>query len=105
MALRRRMNGQIREERYREILVLHVLLEEARIDHRFLPYLGGFQITWPYDEYPPTISAIEHEFSYGSDIDLIELSVRGHVFVNQTAQNAFDQIRHHNEERNKQTED
>ena len=86
---------QSRNEKYREIQVLHVLLEKEMIDHRFIPYLGGFQITWPYDSYPPEISAIEHDFSYGAKNDLIEVSVRGHIFTDQTAESTLAQIKYY----------
>ncbi len=88
-----------RDEKYREIQALHVMLERELIDHRFAPYLGGFQITWPYDLYPPIISAIEHDFSYGSEADLIELTVGGHLFTHQTAEKALEHIRYYAEQR------
>ena len=82
-----------REERFREIQILHTMLEREQIDHRFLPLMGGFQITWPYDKYPPTISVIEHDLSYGSKEDLLELQVRGHILPAQTAREALEHIR------------
>ncbi len=92
-----RGTAMTRDEKYREIQVLHVQLEKERIDHRFVPYLGGFQITWPYNRPNPTISVIEHDFSYGSKEDLLELMVRGHIFMNQTAQQALDQIKYYSD--------
>ena len=91
-----------RDEKYREIQALHAMLERERIDHRFIPYMGGFQITWPYNVYPPIISIIEHDFSYGSKEDLLEVNVRGHIFTSQSATATLEQVRYYNDERETQ---
>lgn len=90
--------------KYHEILVLEVMLYQAKIPHTFEPHMGGWHIQYP-DAEKCVCSAIEHNGSYGRYEDLIEImgllteeekmydNVCGHL----TAENVFERIKTHYE--------
>lgn len=102
------MNEQILRDlfetkaKYHEILVLEVRLCDAGIPHTFNPYMGGWRIAYPDNE-KVVCSAIEHNGSYGREVDKIEImgllteeeskydSVVGYL----TAQEVFNRIKNH----------
>lgn len=79
-------------EKYNEIFRLKDMLDEALIDYTFNNLYDGYQIKITYeDEF--IISIIEHEFSYNSYDDLIELMYCGEQPISINASCAFKIIR------------
>ena len=91
--------------KYKEIFRLKEMLEKATIPFKFKHvFRNGYQIVYPNDTF--ICSVIEHDFSYGSDEDLLEImglltneerkfdSVKGWL----TAENVFERIKKHYEE-------
>lgn len=89
---------------YKEIQVLHSLLEKENISHTMKEMYDGWQICYPSDENNKYVmDAIEHFGSYGCEEDLIEImglltpdeeacdSVIGHL----TANEVFERIKQH----------
>lgn len=104
---------------YKEILKLDQLLNDAKIPHELYQRMGGFQVTYYGHQKPePTppgetrgsgfgavCSAIENNFSYGHENDLIEISglmtdeeykvTDDSVLGNLTAEDVFSRIKSH----------
>ena len=84
--------------KYNEIVKLHEMLNKADIPHEFEEEWGGYHILYSCMGY--TCSVIEHDYSYGSNRDLLEImglltaaeafndSVAGYL----TADNVFNRI-------------
>ena len=60
------------KERYNEILKLKNMLEKAEIPFEFSELFGGYHITYPSNKFR-ICSVIEHDRSYGSEQDLLEI--------------------------------
>ena len=60
------------KERYNEILKLKNMLEKAEIPFEFSEIFGGYHITYPSNKFR-ICSVIEHDYSYGSEQDLLEI--------------------------------
>ena len=60
------------KERYNEILKLKNMLEKAKIPFEFSELFGGYHITYPINKFR-ICSVIEHDVSYGSEQDLLEI--------------------------------
>lgn len=60
------------KERYNEILKLKNMLEKAKIPFEFSEIFGGYHITYPINKFR-ICSVIEHDRSYGSEQDLLEI--------------------------------
>jgi len=92
--------------KYREILKLHKMLEEAKIPHSLAHVLDGYQILYPLVDCAPDaeISVVEHFASYGMEEDLLEIygmlteeeSCSGDCVLGYlTAENVFARIEAH----------
>ena len=57
--------------KYNEIVKLHEMLNKADIPHEFSEVWGGYHIVYSCMGY--TCSVIEHDYSYGSNRDLLEI--------------------------------
>lgn len=57
--------------KYNEIVKLHEMLTKADIPHEFDEEWGGYHILYSCMGY--TCSVIEHDYSYGSNRDLLEI--------------------------------
>lgn len=90
--------------KYKEIFRLKEMLEKEKIPFIFRNIFGGFQINYP-DIRNRVCSVIEHEYSYGHNLDLLEImgllsegetddDVLGHL----TAENVFNRIYKHYKE-------
>ena len=60
------------KKRYKEILKLKGMLEKAKIPFEFSELFGGYHITYPINKFR-ICSVIEHDRSYGSEQDLLEI--------------------------------
>ena len=91
----------ITNERYKEIIKLHNMLDNSKIPHEFIKFMDGYQVNY-YDKDGVRIAdAIEHFGSYGHEQDLLEImglltpeekeydSVVGWL----TAEDVFDRIK------------
>ena len=58
--------------KYKEILRLKCMLEKAEIPFEFSEIFGGYHITYPSNKFR-ICSVIEHDYSYGSEQDLLEI--------------------------------
>ena len=91
---------------YEEIFVLKKMLEGAGIPFEFHSYLDGYHLCYPCFGENRICSVVEHNFSYGSDSDKLEImgllseaeqqedvgdehSVKGYM----SAQEVFDRIK------------
>lgn len=93
----------ITDPKYKEILVLDKLLNDANIPHTMDKFFDGWQIIYPENGTNKIMDAIEHFGSYGHEQDLLEImglitiedntadSVKGWL----TAQNVFERIKRH----------
>lgn len=100
------MNGYHEDvtESYQEILKLRKLLSEARIPHELRRCFDGWQILYP-DSKKTKCSIIEHCYSYGHDLDRLEImglltkneSKRDSVLGNLDAKEVFGRIQPHYE--------
>lgn len=87
---------------YQSILMLHYMLEAAKIPHELRRIFDGWQVVYIVNG-RCVADAIEHEYSYGVKEDLLELSgllteeeskfdtVKGYL----SAQEVFDRIQRH----------
>lgn len=62
-----------KSEKYSEIILLGQMLQERKIEHEQRDLYDGYQITVPLPEPTKEISVIEHQCSYGSIMNLLEL--------------------------------
>lgn len=60
------------KEKYNEIIRLKSMLEKAKIPFEFSAIFEGYHITYPSDKFR-ICSVIEHNYSYGSERDLLEI--------------------------------
>jgi hypothetical protein len=93
--------------KYKEILKLKSLLQNAGIPFDFHEIFGGYQIVYPEEGLNRICSVIEHDGSYGSKQDLLAImglltdkekkydDVLGYL----TAENVYDRIYAHWTER------
>lgn len=68
-----------KQEKYSEILLLKKMLREKNIEHDWHDLCDGFQIIVPLPGQMKEISVIEHLFSYGSSMNLLEISAEGNI--------------------------
>lgn len=75
-------------EKYSEIILLGQMLQERKIEHEQHDLYDGYQITVPLPEPTKEISVIEHQCSYGSIMNLLEIwadgSIQGYLSAKQT---------------------
>lgn len=85
--------------KYNEIIRLHEMLNKADIPHDFEESFGGYHIC--YNQYKQTVcSVIEHDYSYGSSSDRLEImglltpaeSINDSVAGYLTADDVFNRI-------------
>ena len=93
-------------ERYREILKLRKMLEEAKIPSSFDRYFDGYQLCYPcVISMPDAVCTVfEHSGSYGANQDLLEIIGLQKIDDNDdnlgcvdylTAQEVFNRIEKH----------
>lgn len=77
-----------KSEKYSEIILLGQMLRERNIEHEQHNLYDGYQIIVPLPEPTKKISVIEHQFSYGSIMNLLEIwadgSIQGYLSAKQT---------------------
>ena len=77
-----------KSEKYSEIILLGQMLQERKIEHEQHDLYDGYQITVPLPEPTKEISVIEHQCSYGSIMNLLEIwadgSIQGYLSAKQT---------------------
>lgn len=75
-------------EKYSEIILLGQMLQERKIEHEQHDLYDGYQIIVPLPEPTKEISVIEHQCSYGSIMNLLEIwadgSIQGYLSAKQT---------------------
>lgn len=75
-------------EKYSEIILLGQMLQERKIEHEQHDLYDGYQITVPLPEPTKEISVIEHQCSYGSIMNSLEIwadgSIQGYLSAKQT---------------------
>ena len=80
--------SQQKSEKYSEIILLGQMLQERKIEHEQHDLYDGYQITVPLPEPTKEISVIEHQCSYGSIMNLLEIwadgSIQGYLSAKQT---------------------
>ena len=78
-----------RKEKYSEIILLGGILQEKKIDYHQHELYDGYQILVPLDGEACEISVIEHQGSYGSAFNMLEIadgkSIRGFLSAKQVA--------------------
>ena len=62
-----------KSEKYSEIILLGQMLQERKIEHEQHDLYDGYQIIVPLPEPTKEISVIEHQCSYGSIMNLLEI--------------------------------
>lgn len=72
-AARSRATTMNKSEKYSEIILLGQMLQERKIEHEQHDLYDGYQITVPLPEPTKEISVIEHQCSYGSIMNLLEM--------------------------------
>lgn len=74
--------------KYSEIILLGQMLQERKIEHEQHDLYDGYQIIVPLPEPTKEISVIEHQCSYGSIMNLLEIwadgSIQGYLSAKQT---------------------
>lgn len=100
---------------YNEILKLNTMLDNAKIPHMMRRLNDGWQVIYtPYHPDSWVADAIETRYSYGAKDDLLELAgrlltgeelKRGSVVGGLTANDVFQRISKHWEEREKHIEE
>lgn len=100
---------EILKSKYKEIWRLKAMLEDENIPFTWIdwtsePSKRGFQICYP-DKYKRVCSVIEHDFSYGHEVDSLEIlglvtqremdSVGDEVLGYLPAENVFRRIKAH----------
>lgn len=87
-AARSRATTMNKSEKYSEIILLGQMLQERKIEHEQHDLCDGYQITVPLPEPTKEISVIEHQCSYGSIMNLLEIwadgSIQGYLSAKQT---------------------
>lgn len=77
-----------KSKKYSEIILLGQMLQERKIEHEQHDLYDGYQITVPLPEPTKEISVIEHQCSYGSIMNLLEIwadgSIQGYLSAKQT---------------------
>lgn len=77
-----------KSEKYSEIILLGQMLQERKIEHEQHDLYDGYQIIVPLPEPTKEISVIEHQCSYGSIMNLLEIwadgSIQGYLSAKQT---------------------
>lgn len=79
-----------KSEKYSEIILLEHLPQERKIEHEQHDLYDGYQIIVPLPEPTKEISVIEHQCSYGSIMNLLEIwagpmgSIQGYLSAKQT---------------------
>lgn len=68
-----------KSEKYSEIILLGQMLQERKIEHEQHDLYDGYQITVPLPEPTKEISVIEHQCSYGSIMNLLEIWADGSI--------------------------
>lgn len=58
---------------YKEILKLDQMLTERKIPHTLRPMNDGWQVIYTGKGSELIADAIEHQYSYGSEVDLLEI--------------------------------
>lgn len=85
LAIQTAMN---KSEKYSEIILLGQMLQERKIEHEQHDLYDGYQIIVPLPEPTKEISVIEHQCSYGSIMNLLEIwadgSIQGYLSAKQT---------------------
>lgn len=75
-------------EKYSEIILLEHLPQKRKIKHEQHDLYDGYQIIVPLPEPTKEISVIEHQCSYGSIMNLLEIwadgSIQGYLSAKQT---------------------
>lgn len=87
-AARSRATTMSKSEKYSEIILLGQMLQERKIEHEQHDLYDGYQIIVPLPEPTKEISVIEHQCSYGSIMNLLEIwadgSIQGYLSAKQT---------------------
>lgn len=93
------------KRKYNEIFKLKEMLESAKIPFDFSELHGGYHIVYPADGDKRICSVIEHDFSYGMEIDLLEIKgllteleeeiLEDDVLGYLTAEDVFQRIEEH----------
>ena len=87
-AARSRATTMNKSEKYSEIILLGQMLQERKIKHEQHDLYDGYQIIVPLPEPTKEISVIEHQCSYGSIMNLLEIwadgSIQGYLSAKQT---------------------
>lgn len=77
-----------KSEKYSEIILLGQMIQERKIEHEQHDLYDGYQIIVPLPEPTKEISVIEHQCSYGSIMNLLEIwadgSIQGYLSAKQT---------------------
>lgn len=77
-----------KSKKYSEIILLGQMLQERKIEHEQHDLYDGYQIIVPLPEPTKEISVIEHQCSYGSIMNLLEIwadgSIQGYLSAKQT---------------------
>lgn len=86
--IRSRATTMNKSEKYSEIILLGQMLQERKIEHEQHDLYDGYQIIVPLPEPTKEISVIEHQCSYGSIMNLLEIwadgSIQGYLSAKQT---------------------
>lgn len=87
-AARSRATTMNKSEKYSEIILLGQMLQERKIEHEQHDLYDGYQIIVPLPGPTKEISVIEHQCSYGSIMNLLEIwadgSIQGYLSAKQT---------------------
>lgn len=87
-AARSRATTMNKSKKYSEIILLGQMLQERKIKHEQHDLYDGYQIIVPLPEPTKEISVIEHQCSYGSIMNLLEIwadgSIQGYLSAKQT---------------------
>lgn len=87
-AARSRATTMNKSKKYSEIILLGQMLQERKIEHEQHDLYDGYQIIVPLPEPTKEISVIEHQCSYGSIMNLLEIwadgSIQGYLSAKQT---------------------
>lgn len=87
-AARSRATTMNKSKKYNEIILLGQMLQERKIEHEQHDLYDGYQIIVPLPEPTKEISVIEHQCSYGSIMNLLEIwadgSIQGYLSAKQT---------------------
>ena len=78
-AARSRATTMNKSEKYSEIILLGQMLQERKIEHEQHDLYDGYQIIVPLPEPTKEISVIEHQCSYGSIMNLLEIWADGSI--------------------------